>query len=107
MKSSVILIPLLGVTWILGVFAVERNTVVFAWLFTIFNSLQVCFVYECILFVVSPEDLLLLSKAYNLADTRTHNYTNASLNFVRKMIALYCLNVTIVADTYFCWLTSI
>ena len=46
MKSSVILIPLLGVTWILGVFAVERNTVVFAWLFTIFNSLQVCFVYE-------------------------------------------------------------
>ena len=34
------LLPVLGVTWVLGVFAVNSNTTVFAWLFTIFNSLQ-------------------------------------------------------------------
>ena len=41
MKASLILLPLLGLTWVFGLFAVNENTVVFAWLFTIFNSLQV------------------------------------------------------------------
>ena len=40
-KSSVILMPLLGLTWIIGLFAVNENTTVFAWLFTILNSFQV------------------------------------------------------------------
>jgi len=40
-KASVILLPLLGLTWVLGLFVVNQNTLVFAWLFTIFNSLQV------------------------------------------------------------------
>ena len=35
------LLPLLGVTWIFGIFAVNDDTVVFAWIFTILNSLQV------------------------------------------------------------------
>lgn len=39
--ASLVLLPVLGVTWILGLFAVNSNTTVFAWLFTIFNSLQV------------------------------------------------------------------
>ena len=38
--ASLVLLPVLGVTWVLGVFAVNSNTTVFAWLFTIFNSLQ-------------------------------------------------------------------
>ena len=42
-KASVILLPLLGLTWVIGLFAVHENTAVFAWLFTIFNSLQVMF----------------------------------------------------------------
>ena len=40
-KGSVVLLPLLGVTWVLGLFAVNANTTVFSWLFTIINSLQV------------------------------------------------------------------
>ena len=40
-RASVILLPLLGLTWVFGVFAINKNTEVFAWLFTIFNSLQV------------------------------------------------------------------
>ena len=40
-KAAVILLPLLGLTWVFGLFAISENTVVFAWLFTIFNTLQV------------------------------------------------------------------
>ena len=43
MKATLILLPLLGLTWVFGLLAVNENTAVFAWLFTIFNSLQVCF----------------------------------------------------------------
>ena len=45
LKATVILLPLLGVTWLFGLLTLNSNTTVFAWLFTIFNSLQVrsCF----------------------------------------------------------------
>lgn len=39
--SAIILLPLLGITWIVGLFAVNENTVAFAYVFTILNSLQV------------------------------------------------------------------
>ena len=42
LKAAVILLPLLGLTWVFGVLTIDRNTTVFAWLFTIFNSTQVC-----------------------------------------------------------------
>lgn len=41
MLASVVLLPLLGLTWAFGVLSVIENTTFFAWLFTIFNSLQV------------------------------------------------------------------
>ena len=34
-KAAVVVLPLLGITWVLGLFAVSRNTLFFAWLFTI------------------------------------------------------------------------
>ena len=40
-KSTIILLPLLGITWLFGSLAVNENTTVFAWLFTVCNSLQV------------------------------------------------------------------
>ena len=42
LKATVILLPLLGLTWVFGVLAIDSNTSVFAWLFTICNSSQVC-----------------------------------------------------------------
>ena len=42
MKASVVLLPLLGVTWVFGLLAVNENLSVFAWIFTVLNSLQVC-----------------------------------------------------------------
>ena len=41
LKGTVILLPLMGITWIVGIFAVNQNTLVFAWIFTILNTLQV------------------------------------------------------------------
>ena len=36
-----ILLPLLGLTWLFGVLTLNCNATIFAWLFTTFNSLQV------------------------------------------------------------------
>ena len=40
--SAATLMPILGVTWIFGLLAVNEETEVFAWIFTIFNAFQVC-----------------------------------------------------------------
>ena len=41
LKSTVILLPLLGLTWIIGPFSLLMNTDVLSWIFAILNSLQV------------------------------------------------------------------
>ena len=43
LKAVIILLPLLGVTWIIGILAVNEDTEVFAWIFAILNSLQVTY----------------------------------------------------------------
>ena len=43
LKATVILLPLLGITWVFGILAVNQESSVFAWIFTILNSLQVSF----------------------------------------------------------------
>lgn len=40
-KGTLILLPLLGLTWLFGLLTVNENTTVFAWIFTILNSFQV------------------------------------------------------------------
>ena len=40
--SAIAFMPILGSTWIIGVFAVNEHTEFFTWIFTILNSLQVC-----------------------------------------------------------------
>ena len=42
--SAAALMPLLGVTWIIGLFAVNEHTEVFAWIFAVLNSLQACII---------------------------------------------------------------
>ena len=41
LKATVIVVPILGCTWVFGLLAVNKDAVVFAWIFTILNSLQV------------------------------------------------------------------
>ena len=40
-RVSLVLLPLLGISWVFGVFAVNDDTVVFQYIFTISNSIQV------------------------------------------------------------------
>ena len=45
LKAMIILLPLLGATWIIGILAVNNETQVFAWIFAILNTLQVSISY--------------------------------------------------------------
>ena len=86
MKASVILLPLLGVTWVLGLFAVNQNTIWFAWLFTIFNSLQVrTFVVslepKCQLDLVSKELLMKLACTAHLKVNLTLFFFAGTVHF--------------------------
>ena len=58
LRAAVILLPLLGMTWIIGIFAVNNETQVFAWIFAILNSLQVTnysHIYVCVCVCVMAE----------------------------------------------------
>ncbi|XP_052088676.1 adhesion G protein-coupled receptor L3-like [Mytilus californianus] len=44
-RSLCVILPLFGVTWVLGVFSVNEDTVVFQYLFAVFNSLQGFFIF--------------------------------------------------------------
>ena len=52
MKAATVLLPLLGMTWVFGLLAVNNDTIAFAWIFTILNSLQVAS-YILILLVIN------------------------------------------------------
>ncbi|KAH3737472.1 hypothetical protein DPMN_044065 [Dreissena polymorpha] len=48
-RSVGVLTPMFGITWLIGVFAVNDTTSVFQWLFVILNSLQVTAAYDGII----------------------------------------------------------
>ncbi|CAG2251522.1 unnamed protein product [Mytilus edulis] len=51
LKSICVILPLFGVTWVLGAFSVNEDLVMFQYLFAIFNSLQGLFIclFHCFL----------------------------------------------------------
>ena len=61
-KSVIILLPLLGVTWVFGVLTLSQDTLVFQYLFAICNSLQVN--VKCWLLPNSPVEPLQKQKKY-------------------------------------------
>lgn len=40
-KGMIVLLPLLGLTWVFGIMAINKDTIAFQYLFAILNSLQV------------------------------------------------------------------
>ncbi|XP_031566278.1 adhesion G protein-coupled receptor L2-like [Actinia tenebrosa] len=50
-KSATVLLPILGIAWVFGILAVNTETIVFQYLFAIFNSLQgfMIFIFHCVL----------------------------------------------------------
>ncbi|XP_028517757.1 adhesion G-protein coupled receptor D1-like [Exaiptasia diaphana] len=45
LKGVIILLPLLGLTWLFGLISVNSETIVFQYLFAILNSLQGAFIF--------------------------------------------------------------
>ncbi|XP_068720465.1 adhesion G-protein coupled receptor D1-like [Montipora capricornis] len=50
-KASAVILPLLGITWSFGLLSFNSDTVVFKYIFSIFNSLQglMVFIFHCLL----------------------------------------------------------
>ncbi|XP_031566100.1 adhesion G protein-coupled receptor B1-like [Actinia tenebrosa] len=50
-RAMVVILPLLGITWVFGLLAFSSDTIAFKYLFAIFNSLQgvLIFVFHCVL----------------------------------------------------------
>eukprot|EP00794_Sanderia_malayensis_P006757 gene6757-7517_t len=46
-RLTLLLLPILGLTWIFGLFAMNEDTVAFEYLFTFFNSCQGVFIFVC------------------------------------------------------------
>ncbi|CAH3030092.1 unnamed protein product [Porites evermanni] len=44
-KGMIVLLPLLGLTWVFGIMAINKNTIAFQYLFAILNSLQGLFIF--------------------------------------------------------------
>ena len=40
-KAAIFVVPILGLTWLFGLLAIYDHKAVFAWVFTVLNSLQV------------------------------------------------------------------
>ena len=70
LKATVILLPLLGFTWLFGLLAVDENSLVFAWLFTLFNIFQVVLLYLTITIIFTKNYVRMfinnLCSCYNL-----------------------------------------
>ncbi|EDV26164.1 uncharacterized protein TRIADDRAFT_24542, partial [Trichoplax adhaerens] len=45
-KATIILLPILGLTWIFGIFSMDSHTVAFTYIFVILNGLQGCFFFS-------------------------------------------------------------
>lgn len=44
-KAALVLLPVLGLTWVFGLLAINEDTIVFVWIFTVLNSLQASYTY--------------------------------------------------------------
>lgn len=81
-KGMIVLLPLLGLTWVFGIMAINKDTIAFQYLFAILNSLQVYYKTHCKSGVIfSRSDYLLCaSKVCN----DVHSWPR--LNFLIKHI---------------------
>ena len=55
-KGMIVLLPLLGLTWVFGIMAINKDTIAFQYLFAILNSLQVRKVtllsFQCLMWLI-------------------------------------------------------
>ncbi|XP_068731169.1 adhesion G protein-coupled receptor E2-like isoform X1 [Montipora capricornis] len=69
-KITVVLLPLLGLTWVFGFMAVDENTIFFHYLFAVVNSLQGIFIFFAHGWINDSVRESLLEKLPNLQNMR-------------------------------------
>ncbi|XP_028401049.1 adhesion G-protein coupled receptor D1-like [Dendronephthya gigantea] len=87
LKGSAVLLPILGLTWVFGLLVFNRETIMFKYLFAIFNSLQglMIFVFHVLLNVkfrnaFSKEDRSYTERSHNYAMVRKNNTYSSPSN---------------------------
>ena len=80
LRATVILLPLLGLTWLFGLLTLNKNATVFAWLFTIFNSLQVT--------------------THTLAHQSCHENSHVNLSLCRQTHVMYILGLYLLGGSF-------
>ncbi|XP_064390047.1 adhesion G protein-coupled receptor E5-like isoform X2 [Halichondria panicea] len=100
LQSTVILLPLLGITWVIGLFAVNENTQVFAWLFILTNSFQGMFIF---VFHVLRNEYIIRRLKFCCCKTRvkktTENKTSA-MKLEGKSAVNKTYNFTLTTEPY-------
>eukprot|EP00794_Sanderia_malayensis_P007896 gene7896-8750_t len=88
LKGCLVLTCLLGVTWIIGVFYIDNNTVVFAYLFTILNALQglFIFIFHCLIDSRVRREYIRLLKCQKRSEYNEKAGYSSSMKF-RKLSA--------------------
>eukprot|EP00731_Ephydatia_muelleri_P028374 Em0020g18a len=106
LKAAVILIPILGCTWIFGLLSVNQYTLVFTWLFAILNSLQGFFIFVC--YVLRDEKLwgMICKKWYeawssNHTDKNQHADSGCSHTAKKTNVYSDCKSSTGIASQKF------
>ncbi|XP_065911483.1 adhesion G-protein coupled receptor D1-like [Dysidea avara] len=74
-RAAIFLLPTLGVTWIFGVLAVNSEHVVFAWIFTILNSMGGLFIF--VFYVLQNDKFIETMSSYLGIQNRKHTGRSA------------------------------
>ncbi|XP_065915266.1 uncharacterized protein [Dysidea avara] len=77
-KATIVLLPLFGTTWIVGLFAVNKHTTVFAYIFTFLNVFQGVFIF--LFYIMRNEKFLQFLKGCKLGEkySITHSDSNTA-----------------------------
>ncbi|XP_077985318.1 adhesion G-protein coupled receptor D1-like [Glandiceps talaboti] len=77
-KAAIVLLPLLGMTWLFGLVSVNRHTIFFEYVFAILNSLQGFFIFVLYCFKSSEVRAQLARKRQTMELTHGHNFSSVS-----------------------------
>nr|XP_006824260.1 PREDICTED: probable G-protein coupled receptor 133-like [Saccoglossus kowalevskii] len=71
-RAILMLQPLLGISWLFGIFSVNEHTIMFQYLFVICNSLQGVFIFICHCLTNEEVKSIFLKKYKKMASSSIH-----------------------------------
>ena len=96
-KACVVLSPLLGMTWAFGILSVTNAGLIFQYIFTILNSLQVT--YELLLLVAFVTEVGIASIIINVRALTNLPFVRTSLAELRELGMTFLRRVSLVRNS--------